>query len=430
MTRIMRAGVLAGWVLSSAIASAATHEPKPAEAFVDSIGVNTHFGNATYPENGYANPRVVAKLAALGVRHVRDHTWNDAGLKFIDDLHKRHGIRAMLVLGETTRSPAELVRLLKAHPAYEAIEGLNEPDFTTRTYKSFTDDRKAGTYAATRAFQEELYAAVKGDSKTKHLPVLSPAMGRSNRSQFLAPIPFDVAAMHRYAWEGKAAMEPGFGLNAAIADMGALRGERPLWATESGYYNEPAAHARAVPEDVAGVYMPRLVGEFFWRGVARTYLYELVDQGTDKTQREQNFGLLRHDMTEKPAYVALKNLIELVKEPARPKGQPFEPQPLDFQLAPPADVKLQPLGQNVLQKRDGTYVVLLWQQVSVFDAAAKTKIANPPIEQTFTTTQPFDVALHLPNESTAPAKQHRAVTSFKFEVPDRMLVITLTRPRP
>jgi hypothetical protein len=185
-----------------------------------------------------------------------------------------------------------------------------------------------------------------------------------------------------------------------------------------------------VPEDVAGIYTPRLVGEFFWRGVARTYIYELADQGTDKTQREQNFGLLRHDMSEKPAYVALKNLVTLVKEPPAPKGDPFVPEPLDYQLAPPADVKLQPLGANLLQKRDGTYVLLLWQQVSVYDAANKTKIKNPPIEHTFTTAQPFDVALYLPNELTTPIKTHKAVKSFEFEVLDRMLVITLARPRP
>jgi hypothetical protein len=237
--RWRRATLLTLISLVSASAFAKPQAASPAAAWIDSIGVNTHFGNALYPENAYANKQIGAKLAALGVRHIRDHTHSDAGLRAVDDLHRRHGVRATLVLGETTRSPADIVKLLKAHPAYEAVEGLNEPDFTARTYKTFTDDRKTATYAATRAFQEELYAAVKNDPKTKSIPVLSPAMGRSNRSQFLVPIPFDVASMHRYAWEGKAAMEPGFGLKDAIADLAALRGDKPLWATESGYYNEP-----------------------------------------------------------------------------------------------------------------------------------------------------------------------------------------------
>ena len=174
--------VFAVVLLCCPAASAKPLAVRPASAFVDSIGVNTHFGNATYAENAYANRQIGAKLAALGVRHIRDHTWNDAGLRIVDDLHRRHGIRATLVLGETTRTPADIVKLLKAHPADEAVEGLNEPDFTLRKYKSLADDREKGDYAATRAFQDELYAAVKGDPKTKAIPVLSPAMGRSNRS--------------------------------------------------------------------------------------------------------------------------------------------------------------------------------------------------------------------------------------------------------
>jgi hypothetical protein len=394
---------------------------KPADAFVDSIGVNTHFGNATYPENAYANRRIGAKLAELGVRHIRDHTWNDAGLKLIDGLHRTHRIRATLVLGETTRSPAELVKLLKAHPAYEAIEGLNEPDFAKRTYKTFADDRATNDYAATRAFQEELYAAVKADPKTKDVSVLSPAMGRSARSQFLLPIGFDVAAMHRYAWEGKTAMEPSFGVDEAIENMAKLRGDRPLWATESGYYNEPAAHARAAPDDVAGKYTPRLVAEFFNRGVARTYLYELADQGPDKSAREQNFGLLRHDMTEKPAYASVKHLIALLKEA---KAREFTPGTLDFALDGAGD--LGRVHHTLLQKSDGTFYLLLWQEVLSYDGATKAKIDNPPVNLTLSLVESFNVKVYPVSDAAKPTEAQRAVKSVAVSVPDEVVVVELS----
>src|SRR5687767_215548 len=87
--------------LFSTSAFAKPQPATPAETFVDSIGVNTHFGNAMYAENAYANKQIGAKLAALGVRHIRDHTHSDAGLRAVDELHRRHGIRATLVLGET-----------------------------------------------------------------------------------------------------------------------------------------------------------------------------------------------------------------------------------------------------------------------------------------------------------------------------------------
>jgi hypothetical protein len=39
------------------------------------------------------------------------------GRGFVDNLYSTYGVRATLILGETTRSPAHLVNILKAHPA-------------------------------------------------------------------------------------------------------------------------------------------------------------------------------------------------------------------------------------------------------------------------------------------------------------------------
>ena len=422
---LRRACLVASIVVGLTLGAAASAKPQPAKSadvFIDSIGVNTHFGNSIFPENAYANRQIGAKLAALGVRHIRDHSYNDAGVKAVGDLHRKNGVRATLVIGETTRSPAEIVKLLKANPAYEAVEGLNEPDFAKRTYKSLADTKK--DYAATRAFQDELYAAVKADAKLKSLPVLSPAMGRSNRSQLLIPIQFDVAALHRYAWEGSTALEPSAGLDNAIANMSELRGERPLWATETGYYNHPADHGRSAPENVVGKYTPRLLAEFFNRGVARTYLYELADQGPDKTAREQNFGLLRHDMTEKPAYVALKNLITLLKEP---EVREFTPGQLDFTLSPDTGAVLGSLHHTLLNKSDGRFYLLLWQEELSYDAEQKKDIDVPPRAIVLTLGQPYDVKTYLPNDSTKPIETQAGVTTLKLSVPDQLLVVEMSR---
>src|SRR6266513_2904710 len=137
-------------------ASAALEQPKPADSFVDSIGINTHYGNSIYiGGNAYADPAIDAKLGALGVRHLRDHSWNDAAVARVDGLYNAYGIRTNLILGETTRSPADLQLLLKQNPAYEAIEGLNEPDFNTRSYNGFVDSPSTNSYPATRAFQND-----------------------------------------------------------------------------------------------------------------------------------------------------------------------------------------------------------------------------------------------------------------------------------
>src|SRR5437667_8079899 len=97
-------------VMGATVARATVEVAKPADAFVDSIGINTHYGNSIYTgANAYANPAIDAKLGALGVRHIRDHSYNDEALAKIDGLNTAYGIKANLILGETSRTPADLV---------------------------------------------------------------------------------------------------------------------------------------------------------------------------------------------------------------------------------------------------------------------------------------------------------------------------------
>ncbi|MEA2708465.1 MAG: hypothetical protein QOF78_1066 [Phycisphaerales bacterium] len=421
----------AAWsfLLMPAVASAATVQAKPADAFVESLGVNTHYGNGIFTGgNAYADRRIDAKLAELGIRHIRDHSYNTEALGFVDNLNSSYGIRANLILGETTRSPADLVTLLKAHPAYEAIEGLNEPDFAgNRSYNGLTDSSGTNSYPATKAFQNDLYAAVKADPQLAGVTVLSPAMGRSNKSQYLSGINFDVAAMHSYAWASPTtfADKPSGGVDQALSDMSALRGSKPLWATESGYYNEPATNSKSVPEHISGKYTPRLYAEFFNRGIARSYVYELADQGPDKTVREQNFGLLRFDMTEKPAFTAMKRLIDLVEDPAAPPS--FTPASLAYTLNGPASVH-----HTLLQKSDGRFFMMLWNEVLSYDSVGHVDLNVSDVAVAVALEGgAFDVRVFEPNASASPLSTYSNVTFLNLGVPDQMMVLELTRvPEP
>jgi len=418
-------------LLIGGIARAATVQAKPADSFVESLGVNTHYGNGIFTGgNAYADRRVDGKLAALGIRHIRDHSYNAEGVGFVDNLHATYGIRANLILGETTRSPADLVNLLKAHPAYEAIEGLNEPEFAgNRSYNGLTDNSGANQYPATRAFQNDLFAAIKADPQLANVTVLSPAMGRANRSQFLIPINFDVAAMHSYAWATPttSAREPSNGVDQALSDMAALRGTKPLWATESGYYNQLPSNTKSVPESVSGKYTPRLFAEFFNRGIGRTYVYELADQGANTTAREENFGLLRFDMTEKPAYAAMKNLIDLVEEPGAAAAAAFTPSSLSYSITAPASVH-----HTLLQKSDGRFYMMLWNEVLSYDSVNKIDLNVSDVATTLALQGgEFDVRVFEPNASAIALATYSNVTALNLGVPDQMMVVELTRvPEP
>jgi hypothetical protein len=405
-------------------ASAAPETARSADGFVDSVGVNTHFGNAIYTGgNAYADPGIISKLGQSGIRHIRDHSWNDTALGIVDNLSSSYGIRADLILGETTRSPVDLVNLLKAHPGYEAIEGLNEPDGNTRSYNGFTDSPSTNSYPATRAFQNDMFAAINADPLTQNVTVLSPAMGSSSKSQYLAPVSFDVAAMHSYP----SAREPTFNLDSNINSMSTLRGSpaKPLMSTETGYYNNPV-QLGWIPENLAAKYVPRLYGEYFNRGIERTYLYEFANQGPSTTDREQNFGLVRFDLSEKPAFTALKNLINLVGEPGVAS---YTPAALDYALT--SSSSLSAVHHTLLEKSTGVFYLMLWQDVPVFNRFANNnqgmEITNAPISATLTlNTSMAQARLFQPNNSSAASATYNYPSSFSVSIPDQVLVIELT----
>ncbi len=204
----------------------------------------------------------------------------------------------------------------------------------------------------------------------KDRPVVGPAMAHA----FNAPKAGDLSAlitfgnMHPYpgGWN------PSRGLDDYnLPNTRKMTGPRILWATETGYHNgmkqKPGGHF-AAPESVTGKYGPRLVAEYFRRGIGRAYFYELVDEGTNLADQEGNFGLLRNDLSEKPIYQSLRHMIALLKD----QGPPFEPGKLDFTLAgDTTDIR-----QLLLQKRDGRFYLLLWQEVSSYDVPTRKELAQ------------------------------------------------------
>jgi len=397
---------------------------RKSDAFVDSIGINTHFGNSIYTGgNAYADPRIDAELGALGIRRIRDHSWNDEALAKEDGLFNAYGIKATLILGETTRTPTDLVNLLKAHAGYEGIEGLNEPDFNTRSYNGFTDNPATHDYSATKAYQNDMYAAVKGDPFTASRTIYSPAMGSSLNSQYLVPINFDIAAMHSYP----SGLEPSNALDTNISRMATLRGSKPLASTETGYYNLPAADVGSIPENVAGKYMLRLYGEYFNRGTTRVYPYELADQGPDTTDKEQNFGLLHFDMSEKPAYVATKNLLNLLKEP---NAGNYSPQSLDYTITSASS--LASVHHTLLQKADGRFYLMLWQEATSYNRTSETEINVAPISATLSFGNTFGlIRMYLPNDSAAEQALYLSTNSINLNILDKMTVVELSQaPEP
>ena len=415
--------IVAGVICFTGVgAGAAPETARSADAFVDFQGVNTHYINSIYTgQNGYSFTALDQKLADLGIRHLRDNTVGADPPAFtrLDGLYANYGIHATLIPNDTSQSPAAIENLLKAHPVYEAVEGLNEVDFATRSYNGFTDSPSTNSYPATKAFQNDLYAAVKGDAQTAGLKVLSPSVGNTTKAQYLAGSNFDYASMHSYP-NGR---NPTFNLDTKISQENLIASPpKPIMATETGYYNKPNDGGQ-VSELASGKYLPRLFGEYFNRGITRTYPYELVDQNPT-TDKESNFGLLHWDLTPKPAYTAVKNLNDLVKEPGAPG---FSPGTLNYTLTAPSTVH-----HTLLEKSNGTFYLLLWNEVLSWNVSTQQDITNADVSAQLALADQFEQArTYLIGSSLTPTATYTNPTTLNLSVPDQVLVVELSHvPEP
>lgn len=403
--------------LAPALASASPEPAKAADSFVDSIGVNTHF---SYDDTVYVSrfDEVRQKLSELGVRHIREGLEPNRPDQYeeLNDLAGA-GIKSTLILGspeDGTPGLEELVSTLrdKVRGAVDTVEGPNE--FDTQGASDWS--------AQLSSYQQRLYASIKGDPSLASLPVVGPSIVQHSNQQALGDVSssLDYGNFHPYP-DGQA---PESNLSSELQQTAANSGSKPVMATETGYHtalNWTGDH-RPASEEAMATYMPRLFLEYFRQGVARTFSYELLDEFPDpgNADRESNFGLLRNDLSEKPAFTALRNTIDVLED----AGPEFTPEPLDYELGG----NQTDLRQVLLQKRDGSFYLALWRADSVWDPASRTPL-NPPSAPV---TLSFDRQLksaqrYLPNTSAAavPARQTRGGGPLTVEVGPQVVILEL-----
>jgi len=419
----------------------APEQARRADDFVDSIGVNAHFNyDGVYKDFATAS----SQLGALGVRHVRFAATDPTSLSQINTLFTKYGIHDLFGTGTSSGiAPAELATVMGKLPgAVEAVEGPNEIDikqwddathgFTKWfSYKGLTNSD--GNLVASREYITDVYDLFHATPSLKNITVASPSVAFPENSKGLAPLHrLDVLTMHSYA---------GGALPSDQLDTRWIPNTRkmteddspkvPIWATEAGYHTALQSTNQQPPiSEAAGAkYFPRLLAEYFNRGIARTYTYELYDQGTDLADQEKNWGLVRHDYTPKPAYRAEKNLIALLGEAKWNAGdkawhrRPLAPGSLTYALS--GDT--QDVHHTLLQKADESFYLLLWQEVTSFDRGTKKDIVNPPAAVTLMLGESVARAVaYLPAQGVTGMPVPVANHTLKLSVPDEILIVKIT----
>lgn len=431
---------------------AAPEPARSADSFVDSVGVNIHLHN-TDTTYGHFEDIVKPRLVALGVRHVRDGAIDTTFQTYYDRLNAvgKLGIKGLFIIGPRDvsaigdRDRAFIKDFAKRVPSsIEGYEGPNEYDIEGN-HKN--DPHWVQTL---QQFQAVLYRTVKDTPALKGLSVVGPSLGASHDYGH-PPVPdlgasVDYGNAHPYPFGGNPFSDragydtidwyfghgnfPADNLDqwpAAFDNARPMFVGKPLMFTETGYFTGTASGSTS--ESASGKYIPRLVCETFRKGVARTYLYEFLDDHASSADNESNFGLVRADGTPKPAYTALKNLLALLAE--RGVSPSFRPKSLDYTLtARPvgAYTRTEYVHHLLLQKSDGAFYLLLWHEISDEDVMERPHRQITPPDLPATLTLPASIKharLFRPFENVTGAALPITAHRITLPVPDQVVVLKL-----
>ncbi|UJR06765.1 hypothetical protein I4U23_011052 [Adineta vaga] len=400
-----------------------------ADSFVESIGVNTHWAFKGVYANNYTEIRI--KLAESGIRYVRDGTFSPIIFTRANDLYNNFGIKTNMLTGrwvpgswpaplDPTQIDSELDAIkTSALQTVASIEAPNEYDHPN-THGPDTD-----WLSTIKNYSILLYNKVKADPVLNKFSVIGPsfvnyeayrAMGNSD--SFI-----DYGNQHIYYWT----YWPGFhgydsnGTRSIDWYLNYLAREQSpsgklVQTTETGHTN--FIEVGGVSEEADGKYTLRILAEFFRRGIYRTYKYELVDQALP--DGEGFFGLLRNNLTEKPSFRAVKNIISLLSD----KGASFTPSTLSYSLTGNSNN----VRQLLFQKRNGEFYLMVWIEVSSWDVRGKFDLYPPPqpLQLSFQNNHDFGIAILYTFNNNADLEISNLVISnnqIHFNATDKISII-------
>ncbi len=410
-----------------------------ADGFVDSFGTNVHWIQSSYLQN-YTT--LEARLSDLGIRHVRDGASvgtgpNNAAFTPATNLYNHLGVDTNWITGWRTGGyPAPLdptkvgqeISTVKANVplgSIGAFEGPNEYDLSH-------DSRETNWAGTLDTYQQNLFSTVNGDSQLAAKPVLAPSLTSAGAYTSAGNLDssIDSAVLHLYQ-SSRPPGTAGWGSNGYGSITYALNycayvqspAHKPVWATECGY---AYSGTDFITEAVAAKYIPRMLAEFAVRGVQRTYNYELCSD---------QWGLLRGDLSTRPSFLAVKNLLNLLNDNSWDTTNKRWTQPsftagsLDYALSgTTANVH-----QLLLEKRNGVFYLALWQEV--YDPAYWTETWQPKytadaaVTLTVNTSAQAGVSIYTLNGDgtmTTTAGTLNASHQVALSIPDRITVVAIT----
>ena len=401
-----------------------TLQARTADHFINTIGINTHlhYTNTVYSQS--FDEIIKPKLLASGIRHVRDGAYTSDGYHREHFYYRRiralaeEGIRFNFITSMDTRwgTATNYTKLDDVYAwtdgAVESFEGINEPNL----------QGVDNWVSVVRKAQKQLYMTVKESPDMQHIKVLGPSPVWATKELGDLSTYLDYGNVHPYPG-GKmpTGNEYGQSTETIIADARVNSGDKPVMLTETGYHNALETEDDHLPtsERATAKYLLRMFFEHFNRDIPRTYIYEFINTFSDSaTNREASFGLLRNDGSEKPAYKAVKNMITILED----KDNSFAPSTLNLTISG-GDASVH---HTLLQKTNGTFYLVLWQEKPSWDRHKRREITVPSQEVTLTFTTSIEhVKLYTPLTSAEAVKQYTQPDELTLSVPDHPVIVAL-----
>ena len=416
--RAARSAVAVGvltWTSMAGAVPVATADPSlravaQSDAFVDAVGVDTHFN---YTNSPYVSewPALSEALVRSGIRHIRDGGKPEpqylARLAYLGQHGIKHGVGASI-----RADAAEIDAHISAYAPYvDYVEGPNEYDSQRNV-----DPDWAGRVAA---FQKLLYETVRANPANAGIKVIGPPLERTELYSDLGVLDQyeDAGNLHT----GTCDLNPGTSdprrkIAYTHTMLRTSTVSKPIWTTEVGF-GDDLTRGCAVADDTIAKYIPRTLAEKWNAGEDRIYFYQYATMPTDKVFGST--GLMRADGSPKPQFTALVSLVHLLADP----GAPFVPKPLDVALGGNTN----DVHSTLLQRRNGSYELLLWLEVRSWDSARHEAIAVPP--QSVTVSLPARIAsanvyTYTPQWTLAATPVGVRGGTVRLEVRDSISVLT------
>ena len=425
--------------------------------FIESMGINTKFGFC--PGRLCDNySKVKTLLADLGIRYIRDIPYLEPW-RTRTDLHEDFGIRMLVGVERSWNKPlnpatipAQLDVIKLWGKMIVGISGVNEYDNyvfhscqeTENCDSSWSPKSWSSSYLK---FQQRLYDQIKADRELRHLPVVLGPMAHLNNLEKFGDLSgyCDKGNDHSYPGAlGKPSQESGGGtkdslrlMDEVVAKVQRVCPGKKLWITETGYEEstgDDRSNSILVSRKAKAKYLPRIYANYYLQGqIEKTFLFELLS--ADKT-RLTEFGIIDTNLQPTPAYYSIRNMISLLGEATWNKSKQawkypdFEPNSLKYTFKG----NTTNIEHLLLQKSNGTFYLLIWQEVHVYDSQTKEDLVNSDRTINF---QLNEAAIEkankylLYNESDpaaklTPLKIWTNVTNLSLNVPDHILVLEFT----